>query len=60
MRLIFLLIGFLCFARLSFAGGLFVPHALESASVLPKGVRSVRVTTLTTEIEQSPQKQYLL
>ena len=32
------------------AGGLFVPFALESAQVLPKGVRNVRVGGFTTEI----------
>lgn len=32
------------------AGGLFVPFALESAQVLPKGVRNVRIGGFTTEI----------
>lgn len=34
----------------AFCGGLFAPFSMESAGVLPKGVRSFRVSGFTTEI----------
>jgi hypothetical protein len=34
-------------------GGLFAPMSFDSASVMPKGVRNVRVTGFTTEISNS-------
>lgn len=38
------------FATQVFANSLFIPFALESAQVLPKGVRNIRVGGFTTEI----------
>jgi Putative MetA-pathway of phenol degradation len=37
-------------ASQAFAGGLFAPFALDSAQVMPKGVRSIRLGGFTTEI----------
>ena len=34
------------------AGGLSSPFSLDSAGVLPKGIRSVRLATFTTELTQ--------
>lgn len=51
MRLSLTLAATLLTASQAFAGGLFVPFALDSAQVLPKGVRNVRIGGFTTEIQ---------
>jgi hypothetical protein len=38
-------------AQPAFSAGLFVPFSMDSASTMPKGIRSVRVGNFTTQIE---------
>lgn len=42
--------GTLLLATQAFAGGLFAPFSMDSASVMPKGVRSFRLGGFTTEV----------
>ncbi len=38
-------------AQPAFSAGLFVPFSMDSATTMPKGIRSVRVGNFTTQLE---------
>ncbi len=46
------LLAMAAFAPSSHAGGLLAPFTFESASVMPKGVRGIRIMGFTTEIQE--------